>query len=161
MPRHTAWSTCLHPFIGAKQSPVTHCVALPLQYCGVTFAAACPAYPQCLWFLWSAADPGHVRLLGVRLLCRQLRGVISVPFLGHWLCDAPSHWEPRIFLFSLSRRSQPHLQLNRPPPATPIRHRIWSSHLAFRRLPSHSVPRVPEDAGERQGKTVSWLPARG
>lgn len=48
-----------------------------------------------------------------------------------------------------------------PPPATPIHHRIWSSHAAFRRLPSHSVPRVPEDAGERQGKIVSWLPARG
>lgn len=72
-----------------------------------------------------------------------------------------SHWEPGIFLFSLCRRSQPHLQLNHPPPATPSRHRIWSSHLAFRHLPSHSVPRVPEDAGERQGKIVSWLPARG
>lgn len=47
------------------------------------------------------------------------------------------------------------------PPATPIRRQIWSSHLASRRLPSHSVPRVPEDAVERQGKIVSWLPARG
>lgn len=42
-----------------------------------------------------------------------------------------------------------------PSTGTPIRHRIWSSHLAFRRLPSQSVPRVPEDTGERQGKIVS------
>lgn len=130
-------------------------VTLPLQHFGVTNVAACPAYPQCLCFLSSAADLSRVPSLAVCLLRRQLRGVISVPFLGHWLCDAPSHWEPLIFLFSLRRRSQPHLQLNRPPPATPIRHRIWSSHLAFRRLPSRSVPRVPEDVGERQGKIVS------
>lgn len=57
---------------------------------------------------------------------------------------------------------QTHLQLIHPPPtAPPIRHQIWSSHLKFRRLSTHSVPRVPEDAGERQGKIVSWLPARG
>lgn len=37
---------------------------------------------------------------------------------------------------SSCRRSQPRLQLIRPPP---IRHRIWSSHLEFRRLPSHSA----------------------
>lgn len=41
----------------------------------------------------------------------QLRGVISVSFLGHWLCDALSHWEPlgarRVPIRSLSPPKEP------------------------------------------------------
>lgn len=68
-------------------------------------------------FLWCSAGLGGVRCL---VRSRQLQGVISVPFLGHWLWDAPSHWEPRVLLLSLCRRSQPHLQLN--PPSTSYTH---------------------------------------
>lgn len=35
-----------------------------------------------------------MHLLGLPLLDRQLWGVISIPFLGHWLCEARRHWEP-------------------------------------------------------------------
>lgn len=47
-------------------------------------------------FLWLAADFSGLHSLVVCLLRHQLRGVISVPFLGHWLCDALSHWEHRV-----------------------------------------------------------------
>lgn len=53
--------------------------------------------------------------LGVRLLCRQLGGVISVPFLGHWLCDVPSHWEP------LGASRIPVLPLQEKPATSPIK----------------------------------------
>lgn len=72
-------------------------------------------YPQCLCFLWSAADLSCMHLLQECLLCHQLRGVISVPFLGHWLCDALSHWEP------LGAMHIPILPLQEKPATSPIK----------------------------------------
>lgn len=92
---------------------------LPSSDGGVIFSADCPAYPQCLvflfFFLWSAADLSRMCSLGVRLLCRQLGGVISVPFLGHWLCDVPSHWKP------LGASHIPALPLQEKPATSPIK----------------------------------------
>lgn len=111
--------------------------------------------------LWSAANFGWEHSLIMQFLCRQLQGVISVPFLGHWLCDAQSHWEA------------PHIPIPPPqekPVTAPIKllstgythfHWIWGIHLACRCLLSHFIPRVPEDARERHKKIVFWLPARG
>lgn len=44
----------------------------------------------------------------------------------------------RIPVLPLQER-QPHLQLKRPPPTPLTRHQMWSSHLAFRCLPSYSA----------------------
>lgn len=91
-----------------------HCSSSPSQG-RLTSSAACSLYPQCLCFLWSAADLSCMCLLRVCLLCRQLRGVISVPFLGHWLCDALSHWEP------LGATHIPILPLQEKPATSPIK----------------------------------------
>lgn len=40
------------------------------------------------------SDLSRMRLLRLPLLNIQLWGVISIPFLGHWLCEARSHWQP-------------------------------------------------------------------
>lgn len=88
-----------------------------------------------------------MRLLRLPLLNRQLWGVISIPFLGHWLCEARSHWqplgatgnhwEPLGATRTPIRRSQPNLQLSpfisdaHPPPDLEQSSRIQTSSLTL------------------------------
>lgn len=68
-----------------------------------------------------------------------------------------SHARSNSLSLSAQKWADKHFQLKPLPPATPIiLHQIWSSHLAFRRLASHSVPRVPEAAGGRGLGDGGW-----
>ena len=108
---------CLHPFIRifSKKS-----AAAPFVWrrghilCRLSRIPTMPRF-FVFFFLWSAADLSRMCSLGVRLLCRQLGGVISVPFLGHWLCDVPSHWKP------LGASHIPALPLQEKPATSPIK----------------------------------------
>lgn len=76
--------------------------------------------------------------------CSQLRGVISVSFLGHWLCDALSHWEPlgatRVPILPPRRRSRQTSPIkapsasytHRPPSDLEQSSRIQTSRLTLR-----------------------------
>lgn len=89
---------------------------LMLQLTATSAPVTHPTYPQCLCVLWSAADFSHPCSLGVRLLCRQTPGNDQCSLSRSLVmrCAEPLGATP-IPYSPFRRRSQPHLQLNRPP----------------------------------------------